>query len=133
MDNVTWRIFHEIDEKCWHQQRITWKVVTRLTFEKSNIIAFQWGVIHPNRSSGSEIWAIQMFGTKKMTSATNFRHFLQTSQGRKFCEIARECVKLNSMKWKVWRMSNELLTKNLTGWFLHLSAFHLFDSWCIFS
>ena len=111
-----------------HMTYFSWNRWKMLTSAKNHMKSGQthniWKEQHdsfPMRgySSKSVKWfrnrAIQMFGTKKMTSATNFRHSLQTSQRRKFCEIAWECVKLNFMKCKVWRMGNELLTKNLTG------------------
>ena len=47
----------------------------------NNVIAFHQGVIYPNWTSGSEIRAIQMFENweiKKMTSARNLSHTLQT-------------------------------------------------------
>ena len=38
-------------------KNITWKVIKRILFENSNIIAFQWEVIHPNWTRLSKIRA----------------------------------------------------------------------------
>ena len=50
LDDATWRVFPEIDEtllaKISHERWSNAKI-----FENNNIIAFQWGVIHPNRRS----------------------------------------------------------------------------------
>ena len=47
-------------------KRLTWKVVKRTIFGNS-IISFQWRVIHPNHTSGSEIRNTQMLETKNVT------------------------------------------------------------------
>ena len=89
-------------KNCWPQQKSTWKVVKRIIFENNNIIAFQWGFVHPNGTSGSEIRAIQMLENwkkKKLTSAKNFSHTLQIPG--KFCEIAKKCVKVIFGEWKI--------------------------------
>ena len=88
------------------------KMTKCIVYETNSIIAFQWGVIHPNRTSGSEIQMLENWETKKLTSSRNFSHTLQIPQ--KFCGIARKCVKLNFRKWKVINEIKkliELLTK----------------------
>ena len=82
---------------------IKWKAVNCIIFENNNMIAFQWGVIHRNWTGGSDIRAIKRFETAKR----KYRHQQENSclpyrppKARKFCKIARKCVKLIFRNWK---------------------------------
>ena len=75
-------------------KNIAWKMVKSIIFVNSNIIAFPGGFIHPNWTSGSVITAIQIERRKSRRQ----QQIPVISQARKFCEIARKCVKVNLIR-----------------------------------
>ena len=58
LNHATWHFSRDWWETADVSKNITWKVFKRIIFENNNIIAFLWGVIHPNRTSCSKIRAI---------------------------------------------------------------------------
>ena len=66
-NGVEWGWMMPHDVFFWNQwktvdicKNITWKVVKSIISENNNIVSFQWRVIHPNRTSCSEISKIQI-------------------------------------------------------------------------
>ena len=89
-------------KKCWRYYKHYTKSSQR---HNKYIIPFQWGVIHPNQTNGSEIRAIQYLGTGRWGSWSQQKNIIHTPnrppKTQKYCKITRKYGKLNFRKWKI--------------------------------